>query len=68
TTNCSAPVTLTTLALYQRSLRWFEASACMAASRGLPSSLVPHRTLGYKTLRCVRGTLVARHVHFIFDS
>ena len=50
-------LTLTTLALYQRSLRWFEASTCMAASRDLSSSLVQHRTLGYKILWCVRGTL-----------
>jgi hypothetical protein len=45
-------------------LRWFEASTCMAASRDLPSSLVQHRTLEYKTLWCVRGTLLARYIHF----
>jgi len=35
-------VTLTTSALYRRSLRWFEASACTAASGGPPPSLVQH--------------------------
>ena len=43
TRSCPAfSVTLTTLALYQRSLRWFETSTCMAVSRGLPSSLMQH--------------------------
>ncbi|MDH3921782.1 MAG: hypothetical protein OES28_03060, partial [Desulfobulbaceae bacterium] len=65
TSSCEAfSLTLTTLALYQRSLRWFETSTCMVASRGLPSSLVLHRTWRYKTLWCVRGTLVARHMDF----
>ena len=65
TPSCEAfSLTLTTLAFYQRSLRWFKASTCMAASRNLPSSLAQHRTLGYKTLWCVRGTLVARHLQF----
>ena len=35
-------VTLTTMAFYHSSLRWFEASACTAAPRGLPSSSVKH--------------------------
>jgi hypothetical protein len=35
-------VTLTTSALYRRSLRWFEASSCKAVSEGLPPSLVRH--------------------------
>ncbi len=35
-------VTLTTPALYRRSLRWFEASTCMAAPRGRPSSFMQH--------------------------
>jgi hypothetical protein len=39
-------VTLTTSALYRRSLRWFEASTCMAASRGLPSSSMQHSCTG----------------------
>jgi hypothetical protein len=26
---------------------------------------VQHRTLGYKTLWCVRGTLLARHLEFL---
>jgi len=43
TESCSAfSVTLTTPALYRSSLRWFEASTCMAASRGPPSSLMQH--------------------------
>jgi hypothetical protein len=36
-------LTLTTLALYQRSLRWFAACTCMPAERGLPSSPVQPR-------------------------
>ncbi|WP_367357304.1 hypothetical protein, partial [Mesotoga sp.] len=36
------PVTFTTMALYHSSLRWFEASTCMAASRGPPSSSIKH--------------------------
>ena len=35
-------VTLTTPALYRRSLRWFEASSYKAASEDLPPSLVQH--------------------------
>ena len=31
---------LTTLALYQSSLRWFEACSCKPTPRGLPSSLM----------------------------
>ena len=68
TSSCEAfSLTLTTLALYQRSLRWFEASTCMAASRDLPSSLVQHRTLEYKTLWCVRGTLLASNLHSLLS-
>ena len=37
------PSTLTTLALYQSSLRWFEACSCKLTSRDLPSSLVQPR-------------------------
>jgi hypothetical protein len=36
-------VTITTLALNQRSLRWFEACSCKAASEDLPPSLMQHR-------------------------
>ncbi len=36
------PVTLTTMALYHSCLRWFEASTCMTASRGPPSSSIKH--------------------------
>ncbi|MEN6318662.1 MAG: hypothetical protein ABFD82_07900, partial [Syntrophaceae bacterium] len=36
-------LTLTTLALYQCSLRWFEARSCKPTSRDLPSSLVQPR-------------------------
>jgi len=39
-------VTLTTPALYRRSLRWFEASTCMAAPRGPPSSFMQHSCTG----------------------
>lgn len=35
-------VTLTTMAFAHSSLRWFGASTCMAAPRGLPSSSVEH--------------------------
>jgi hypothetical protein len=37
------PVTLTTMALDQRSLRLFEACSCKPASEGLPPSLARHR-------------------------
>jgi hypothetical protein len=37
------PSTLTTLALYQSSLRWFEACSCKPAPRDLPSSLAQLR-------------------------
>ena len=50
-------LTLTTLALYQRSLRRFEACSCKPAPRGLPSSSVQFHTLKY--LKCTRGTLAA---------
>ena len=46
----------TTLALYQRSLRWFEASSCKPAPRGLPSSLAQLRA-HYKTMRSWRTFL-----------
>ncbi len=42
------PKTLTTLALYQRSFRWFEACSCKPASRGPPSSFAQLRTLYIK--------------------
>jgi hypothetical protein len=43
TKSCFAfSVTLTTMAFDHSSLRWFEASTCMAAPRGLPSSSVRH--------------------------
>ena len=65
TSSCEAfSLTLTTLALYQRSLRWFGTYSWKSIPRDLPSSLVQHRTLEYKTLWCVRGTLLARHVNF----
>jgi hypothetical protein len=35
-------LTLTTMAFVHSSLRWFEASICIAAPRGLPSSSVEH--------------------------
>ena len=35
-------VTLTTMAFVHSSLRWFEASTCMATSEGHPPSLVKH--------------------------
>jgi len=38
-------LTLTTLALNQRSLRWFGAYSCKSAPGGLPLSLVQLRTL-----------------------
>jgi hypothetical protein len=38
--------TLTTIALYDSSLRWFEACSCKPASRGQPSSPVQHGCLG----------------------
>jgi hypothetical protein len=38
--------TLTTSALYDRSLRWFEAGSCKPAPRGQPSSPVQHSCLG----------------------
>jgi len=37
-------LTLTTLALDQSSLRWFEARSCKPAPRGFPSSLAQLRT------------------------
>ena len=37
--------TLTTMALYQCSLRWFGTCSCKPVPRGLPSSLVQLRTL-----------------------
>ena len=41
TSSCEAfSLTLTTLALYQRSLRWFETCTCKPTPRGLPSSFV----------------------------
>ena len=49
-------LTLTTLALYQRSLRWFEACSCKPAPRGLPSSLAQLRA-HYKTMRSWRTYL-----------
>ena len=48
--------TLTTLALYQRSFRWFEACSCKPAPRGPPSSFVQLRTL-YEKVRSWRTTL-----------
>jgi hypothetical protein len=43
TESCSAfSLTLTTAAFDRSSLRWFEASACTAASKGPPSSSVQH--------------------------
>ena len=46
-------LTLTTLALYQRSLRWFEVYSYKPTSRGLPSSLitVTHTSLFGKRIR-----------------
>ena len=49
-------LTLTTLTLYQRSLRWFEACSCRPAPRGLPSSLAQLRA-HYKTMRSWRTYL-----------
>ncbi len=42
-------LTLTTMALYQCSLRWFEACSCKPTSRGPPSSSVQLRTLYVKS-------------------
>jgi hypothetical protein len=52
--------TLTTLALYQRSFRWFEACSCKPAPRGLPSSLTQLRTLILQM--CTRGALNSRYI------
>ena len=49
-------LTLTTLALYQRSLRRFEACSCKPAPRGHPSSLAQLRA-HYKTMRSWRTFL-----------
>jgi hypothetical protein len=38
--------TLSTPALYRRTLRWFEASPCRAAPEDLPPSLMQHRSEG----------------------
>jgi hypothetical protein len=47
TGSCPAfSLTLTTMALYQCSLRWFEACSCKPTSRGLPSSL-PHLSVAH---------------------
>ena len=44
TRSCLAfSLTLTTMAFDHSSLRWFEASTCMAASKGLPSSFAQPR-------------------------
>ena len=53
-------LTLTTPALYQRSLRRFETCSCKPAPRGLPSSFVQLRTLFFLFIKCARGTL--RHI------
>ena len=53
---CLFSLTLTTPALYQRSLRWFEACSCKPAPRDLPSSFVQLRTL-LIYIKCARGTL-----------
>ena len=50
-------LTLTTLALYQRSLRWFEVCSYKPTSRGLPSSLAQLRTLPY-----LESALVAHYI------
>ena len=54
--------TLTTMALDHSSLRWFEASPCRAASKGLPSSFVQLRTIAgsLELLCCARGA-TSRH-------
>ena len=49
-------LTLTTLTLYQRSLRRFEACSCKPAPRGLPSSLAQLRA-HYKAMRSWRTYL-----------
>ena len=41
-------VTLTTMALYHSSLRWFEACSCKPTPRGLPSSFMQHGCTGCK--------------------
>ena len=51
---------LTTLALYQRSFRWFEACSCKPAPRGPPSSFVQLRTL-YEKVRSWRTILRKRN-------
>ncbi|MGB3225793.1 MAG: hypothetical protein WBB23_23590 [Desulforhopalus sp.] len=51
--------TLTTMALYHSSLRWFETCSCKPVPRGLPSSLVQHGYTGCATshtLVCLRDT------------
>jgi hypothetical protein len=52
-------LTLTTLALYQRSLRRFETCSCKPVPRGLPSSFAQLCTLSLY-LKYARGTL--RHI------
>lgn len=48
TRSCLAfSITLPTPALYRRSLWWFEASTCMAAPKGPPSSFMQHGCTGY---------------------
>jgi hypothetical protein len=43
-------LTLTTAALYQCNLRWFEACSCKPSPKGLPSSSVQLRTLYIKSV------------------
>ncbi len=65
TGSCPAfSVTLTTPALYRRSLRWFEASTWMAASRGQPSSLMQHSCTEDFVLLCA---FVAHHHQHILQ-
>src|SRR6202022_1767414 len=65
------PATLTTRALYPRSLWWFETCSCKPASRGRPSSSVKHRkhrsadarVLGtHCTARTITPNKTPRHV------
>ncbi len=47
---CALSATLTTTALYRRSVRWFEASPCRAAPEDLPPSLMQPASVGFDPL------------------
>src|SRR5665648_726478 len=59
-------LTLTTMAFVHSSLRWFEASTCMAAPRGLPSSLIQHVATSRDSSCLVSCAFVAHsHLHIL---